>query len=212
MSDNLARIQLPNWLDGTEPNPADEHRRRIEIVASREQRRARPRLAYALVAVAGIVVIVVAQLLISVGLSQGAYEISSLQGAQKELARTAQTVSEDLDRVRSPQYLAANAEALGMVTNASPVMLRLSDGAVTGLPAGGAEGAPGASALVPNSLLTGVPLVTQLLQAGGQGASAPVPAPTSVGAAGSGTPDVPPATPAASQLPLQNGLPSPTTH
>ena len=36
--------------------------------------------------------------------------------------------------MQSPQYLAANAEALGMVPNANPVYLRLSDGAVLGQP------------------------------------------------------------------------------
>jgi hypothetical protein len=97
-------------------------------------RRTKPRLVYAIIAVGGIAVIVAAQLLLSIAVAQGAYEIDSYQVQQASLAREEQKLSEDLDRVQSPQFLAANAEALGMVPNANPVYLRLSDGAVLGEP------------------------------------------------------------------------------
>ena len=118
-------------------------------------------LAYAIIAVAGVAMIIVAQLLLSIAVTQGAYEVDALQIAQSKLARQEQQLREDLDRVQSPQYLAANAEALGMVPNADPVYLRLSDGAVLGQPSA-ADGAARATApLVPNALIDGVPLVTE---------------------------------------------------
>jgi hypothetical protein len=171
----------------------------------------RPRIVYALSATAGVSVIVIAQLLLSVGISQGAYELSTLRVNQLELGRTSDSVTEDLVRVSSPQSLAANAEALGMVSNSNPVYLRLSDSAVLGAPSS-AAGVAGASAnLVPNALLTGVPLVTA--QAAAQGASvaaaAPVAAAPALTAADAIAPEVAALTPAAVTPP--HGLPTPTT-
>lgn len=202
MSDNLARTGIPA-LDpaGWSPRP------HIEIVPSREQRKSRPKLAYGVTAVLGIVGIVAAQLVLSVVISQGAYEISDLKAAQKELGRDAQSVTEDLDRVKSPQFLAANAQALGMVTNANPAYLRLSDGAVLGQPFGEqGVGVSGASALVPNALLGGVPLVTEQPQ------EAAVPAAPAAVEQTAATPPAPAAPPAAPEPALQGGIPSPATH
>ncbi|MBG6058355.1 hypothetical protein RCH16_002785 [Cryobacterium sp. MP_M5] len=169
MSDNLARVLRPNWDNTPDPVQAPDTRH-IEIVSTRSQRRARPRIVYALSAVAGMATIVIVQLLLSVGISQGAYEVSRLQASQVELGRTAESVTEDLVRISSPQSLAANAEALGMVSNSNPVYLRLSDGAVLGAPASATGSQGGSASLVPNALLAGVPLVTQLPQGTGQGA------------------------------------------
>ena len=158
MSDNLARVSFAVEREKFE----SPERRPFRIVSSNPRRRARPRIFYALTAVAGMAAIIVAQLLLSVGISQGAYEISSLQSSQSELGRTAAGVSEDLVRVSSPQSLAANAEGLGMVTNSNPVYLRLSDGAVLGAPASASGSQAGAASLVPNALLTGSTLLSQL--------------------------------------------------
>ena len=160
MSDNLARVPLAAERELLE-SPISE-RRSFRIVAPAPSHPARPRIFYALTAVAGIAAIIVAQLLLSVGISQGAYEISSLQSNQSQLGRTAASVSEDLARVSSPQSLAANAEGLGMVSNSNPVYLRLSDGAVLGAPASASGSQAGASSLVPNALLTGSTLLSQL--------------------------------------------------
>ena len=110
----------------------EQQRRHIEIVATRAQRRARPRLVYAAVTVAGLFAILIAQLLLSIMVSDGAYKIAALQGVQKELSRDQQTLSEQLHVLQSPQHLAANAESLGMVANTSTAFLRLSDGKVIG--------------------------------------------------------------------------------
>ena len=160
MSDNLARVSFGIDREPFEA-PAPE-RRGFRLVAPAQSRRARPRIFYALTAVAGMAAIIVAQLLLSVGISQGAYEIFSLQSSQSQLNRTGASVSEDLARVSSPQSLAANAEGLGMITNSNPVYLRLSNGAVSGAPASASGSQAGAASLVPNALLTGSTPLTQL--------------------------------------------------
>lgn len=163
-------------------------------------RRAKPRLAYAIIALGGVAVIVVVQLLLSIAVAQGAYEVDAYQVRQAELAREEQKLSEDLDRVESPQYLARNAEALGMVPNANPVYLRLSDGAVLGEPTAATGGAAASAPLVPNALIDGVPLVTE--QQAGQTPSGGSPGEAPVVAA-----DAPPVAP-----PPADGIPTPATH
>jgi len=147
-------------------SPAEEQRtRHIEIVSSREQRRARPRAAYAIVAVAGLFVLFIAQLLLSIVVSDGAYRIAALQTSQRDLGREQQALSEQLDMLSSPQNLATQAESLGMVlSTTNPVFLRLADGAILGTAAAADAGETvitgSAGSLVPNSLLAGVPLVS----------------------------------------------------
>ena len=176
------------------PVPRPERRLRP---APQPNGRAKPRLAYAVIALGGVAVIVVAQLLLSIAVAQGAYEIDGYQVRQAELEREHQKLAEDLDRVESPQYLAKNAEALGMVPNANPVYLRLSDGAVLGEPAPPvAASAP----LVPNALIDGVPLVTE--QAAGETPNGGTPAEGAIAA-----PDAAPVVP-----PPADGLPTPATH
>lgn len=219
MTDNLARVTRPSWqpqsvtpmiVDGAtarKPRPVEPviegtapERRHIEIVTSRSQRRARPRIVYALSSLGALGTIIVAQLLLSVSISQGAYEVSNLQDRQVELGRAAESVSEDLVRIASPQSLATNAESLGMVTNSNPVYLRLSDGAVLGAPAS-ATAAGGNTSLVPNSLLVGAPLL------GTAAAGAPE---TGVAAPEATAAQVPSGvTPP--QAAVTNGLPAPTT-
>jgi len=147
-------------------SPAEEqHPRHIEIVSSREQRRARPRVFYAVVVVIGLFVLFMAQLLLSIVVSDGAYRIAALQNSQRDLGREQQALSEQLDLLSSPQNLATQAESLGMVlSNTSPVFLRLADGAILGTATAADAGESvitgAAGSLVPNSLLAGVPLVT----------------------------------------------------
>ncbi|ANJ27266.1 hypothetical protein [Agromyces aureus] len=167
--------------------------------------RSKPRLAYAVIAVSGVVAIAIAQLMLSIAVTQGAYEIDGYELSQAKLSRQQQTLSEDLDRVQSPQYLAKNAEALGMVPNTNPVFLRLSDGAVLGQPTAASGGAAASAALVPNVLIGGVPLVTeqpsgQTAPVGGQGA----------GLGGAAADPAVPAAPA--PPPVSGSLPTPTTH
>jgi len=167
----------------------------IEIVPTRTQRKARPKIAYAAVVVTGVLAIVVTQLLLSIGLSDGAYEISSLQSQQKELDRSNQVLTEQFDKLSSPQNLAASAESLGMVANSAPVYLRLSDGAVLGSPVAAAgTSVTGGQALVPNSLL-----------------APPTVAGATAGAGANGGSSAPPAPEVQPDVPWQGALPSPTT-
>ncbi|WP_423923981.1 hypothetical protein ACPEEZ_06700 [Frigoribacterium sp. 2-23] len=156
MTTNLALAQPQNDRRSEPRRPA------VEIVSSRQQRRARPKLAYALIATAALFVLLLTQLGISIALSDGAYKISDLQGKQTELARDQQKYAEQLDVLSSPQNLANNAAALGMVRNSNPVYLDLSTGAVHGDPTpavGSTDSA--ADNLIPNTLLDGVPLATK---------------------------------------------------
>lgn len=167
-------------------------RPRFTIVPSRSQRRRRPTIAYAAVVIGGVLAIVVTQLVLSIGLSQGAYEIESLQSAQKELDRTNQTLSQQMDQLSSPQNLASQAERLGMVSNSAPVYLRLSDGAVLGspAPASGGSTVTGVGNLIANSLLAASPSA----------------------ATGTPAPGASDQQPAAAAVPWSGTLPSPTTH
>ena len=164
--------------------------------------RRRPRAFFAFVTAGVMFGVMIAQMLLSVALESGAYEISHLQTANKEATRTYQQVSQELAELASPQHLALNAEALGMLSNNTPSYLRLSDGAILGAPTSG-DGftnlvAPDGGTFVPNSLLADVPLVT----------SVPASPPTSNGSASTATalgapaPAVP-----AGPVPLSNGLP-----
>ncbi|WP_448809820.1 hypothetical protein [Agromyces bauzanensis] len=179
------------------PRPAPQ--RRLRPAPEPRTERGGPRVAYAVISVAAVAVIVVVQLLLSIALAQGAYEIDGFQLRQAELAREQQQLSEDLDRLESPQYLAMNAEALGMVPNTAPVYLRLSDGAVLGEPTAASAGAAASGPLVPNALIDGVPPVTAQqpveTPTGGEAGAAP--------AEGSGTEALPP---------VSDGLPTPATH
>ncbi|MGH1527302.1 hypothetical protein ACRAWC_26935 [Leifsonia sp. L25] len=209
-----AKLEEPAPLLDRPETPARERRSHLEVVSTRSQRRARPRTLYAITAVSSLLVIVVAQLLLSIGVSQGAYQLSSLQAQQTQLQRSYQAASEDLNRLTSPQNLAANANALGMVSNSNPAYLRLSDGAVLGapIPATGAAGTVtgGQGNLVPNAQLNGVPLAAApgLMVTGAPtaaaGAAAQAGSSASAGAAST--------TPAKPSVPLQGALPTPVTH
>jgi hypothetical protein len=152
----------PRESDPREKSPLSRH---IEIVSSKAQRRARPRVVYAVIVIAALFAIFMAQLLMSIAVADGAYRISGLQVEQRDLGRQQQSLSERLDLLASPQNLATQAESLGMVLGTSaPVFLRLSDGAIVGSesPTASGEAVLGATgSLVPNSLLGDIPLVTQ---------------------------------------------------
>jgi len=142
------------------PRHEEERTRHVEIVPTRAQRRSRPKIFYALVTVSALFALFMAQLLLSIVLADGAYQISSLRVEQRDLSRQEASLGEKLDLLRSPQNLATRAENLGMVTNgATPMFLRLSDGKVLGSAAAAGAGVQliGADGTrVPNALLTGL--------------------------------------------------------
>lgn len=167
--------------------------------------RRRPKAFFAYLTAGVMFGVMVAQMLLSVALESGAYEIAHLQTANKEATRTFDKVSQDIDRLASPQHLARNAEALGMLSNNTPAYLRLSDGALLGAPSSG-EGfanlvAGDAAGLVPNSLLADVPIVTAAPATGSAGS------PAAAGQVGASTPPAP-----TGPVALSNGLPGLSTH
>ena len=148
-------------------SPPPKPERRLRPVPE-PMRRTKPRVIYAIVALAGVALIVVAQLLLSIALAQGAYEIDAYQMRQAELARQEQ---------------------------------KLADGAVLGEPTAATGGAAASAPLVPNSLLDGVPTVTERHAARTPTAGASDRASTAA-----------PAPPPVAPPPPADGLPTPATH
>ncbi|UUT35201.1 hypothetical protein [Microbacterium elymi] len=118
---------------------------------------------YGLVAVAGALSIVGAQMVLSVMNTQSSYEISRLSSQARQLTWEKQILGDEITGLSSPQYLAANASALGMVIDESPSYLRLSDGKLLGA----GKAAPNRSSVNPlsqgavaNRLIAQTPLVT----------------------------------------------------
>lgn len=189
-----------------EPRPAAPPRRRLRAVESPGRRR-RPRLLYGIVAVAGALTIAGVQMTLSIMTTQTSYEVSALSQHQRTLTLQKQVLYDEIAGLSSPQYLAANASALGMVIDESPNYLRLSDAAVLGT-GQAALGASSVDALgrasVPNSLITTTPLVTNP-DATIQGVPVPPPVvPTEGATATVADPATPP--------PVTEGLPTPSTH
>ncbi|CAN5153653.1 hypothetical protein BH11ACT2_BH11ACT2_23580 [soil metagenome] len=151
---NLAYAQpAPGTL-----SPREEPKRQVEIVSTRAQRRARPRPIYALIAISGLFALFMAQLLMSIVVSDGAYQISSLQSQQSDLTRQQQSLGEKVDTLASTQNLAVKAEGLGMVqSKALPAFLDVATGTVTGTSHSAKDAASGTpdttNNLVPNALL-----------------------------------------------------------
>ncbi|MEV8254158.1 hypothetical protein AB0O95_09365 [Rhodoglobus sp. NPDC076762] len=203
MSTNLAYAQ-PQPLHRPSGRPSH-----IEIVTTKAQRKARPRMLYAVVTVASFFLILAAQLLLSIVVTQGAYQIDALQYEQKVLTRTEQSILEDLSLQSSAQNLAAQAAGLGMVPNATPYSLNLSDGSVFRLP-GSADptGCGGSCGLVGNTLLSGVPLVSATAAAEAEAAATAAVATAATNPAASGAAAA--ASPAAPE-PANNAIPAPVT-
>ncbi|MGP3535090.1 hypothetical protein ACTU3I_09875 [Microbacterium sp. RD1] len=180
--------------------PAEAPDRRLRVVEEPSRRR-RPKLAYGIVAVGGAVAIALAQMGLSILTTQGTYEVAALTQQQRDLTYQKQILADELAGLSSPQYLAANAAALGMVINESPSYLRLSDGAILG-PSQAAAWASTVDALnrpaVQNSLITDTPLVT-------------APDATIQGAPLVAEEQVAPETGSATPPPITEGLPTPAT-
>ncbi|MBK0421515.1 hypothetical protein JD292_05440 [Leucobacter sp. CSA2] len=144
---------------GTTPAREREERHlRIATPApAGETRRRRSPLMGSLIAVGVILGIMGAQLGLSIAVSQGAYETRALEIEQRDLARVERVLSQNVDKLSSPQNLAENAAALGMVQNSHPATLRLSNGAVLG--ALESKTTEARENLVPNATLKNMPVV-----------------------------------------------------
>lgn len=179
-------------LPSEAPQRAPE--RRLQPVTRPAVRR-KPKLAYALVALGGALAIGAAQVGLSLAITQDSFTLAGLASQQRELDLHTHALQEELTGLSSPQVLASNAAALGMVVAGSPSYLRLSDGAVFGTGAG----ADWTSTVDPNgSAAVGNVLVTENAPPAGQAEDA------DGGTSPAQDQDLPPA--------ITDGLPSPTTH
>lgn len=143
------RLPLPAAPERDEEHP----RRRLRSLPGLAPSR-RPSLAHVVVLIGGLLGVLVAQLALSVTITEGAYELQGLQSQSTDLARQEQALTEQLGTLESPQYLAGQAESLGMVSGQATGFLQLSSW--TFLPGADALHTTGTTAtgVVPNVLLT----------------------------------------------------------
>jgi hypothetical protein len=91
-----------------------------------------PKLRYIVATLLGIFAILAVQLILSIALSGGAYEIASLKGEMRNTEQKRQMVAEDINALIAPDTLAGLAASMGMVADNNPAYLRLSDSSVVG--------------------------------------------------------------------------------
>lgn len=181
---------------------------------------AAPKLRYIVVTLLGIFAILAVQLMLSIALSGGAYEIASLKGEMRQTEQKRQMVAEDINALIAPDTLAGLATSMGMVADNNPAYLRLSDSSVVGEAKPASEGSgsgvypvtAGSETVTPPAIIAAVyesvtapqevvPEVSEELAA--TEAPAVVPAATPV--------SVTPATPAPTTPRFGGSIPSPTT-
>ncbi|WP_138275245.1 hypothetical protein [Rhodoluna limnophila] len=131
----------------------------------------------------GALAIALLNLLLHIMTSNAVYELAALQQERKELTTTTQILGEEVDSLSSQQNLSNSAQKLGMIANANPVFLRLSDQKVLGKPQEALNTAGRISKnLIANAALTEVSTNLTASVASAEAASA-----TGVGAAKSST-------------------------
>lgn len=184
-------IRVPSGRHLRSETVAPQPRRLSEVVTTKRQRRARPRVVHAVVAIGGVIAIVGAQLLLTIAISGGAYRISDLQQEQRALTRESLSLGEQLAVAGATQHLANAAASLGMIPAPGAAFLDLETGVAVGAPGmPDTNGCGGACNLVPNALTQSLPVI---LPAVGQGSSIITPV----------QPETPPAS---------TGIPGPVTN
>ncbi|MEY4310965.1 MAG: hypothetical protein RLZ71_891 [Actinomycetota bacterium] len=126
-----------------------------QVLAAAQQRNPVP-YKIAKVIVLGLAAIQLAQLLIGVFTTQGAYDMANLKAERRELTTTSDILRGQVDSLASNQNLSNAALSLGMIPNSSPVFIRLSDQQVFGKPKAAQVTASShiSRNLVPNAALT----------------------------------------------------------
>ena len=181
----LQRAASGSWQpDELAPQPTPRRPALSAVPATGVRGRRVSPLVVSLTAVGMLLVIFFAQLGLSIAVSEGAYEARALESELRDLGRVERVLSQNTDKLASPQNLADNASKLGMVQNPTPATIRLSDGAVLGALGGPTEAVT--QNLVPNATLEGLPVVDadglltdrnseQAAQAEAAASSAPIP-------------------------------------
>lgn len=176
----------------TAPSPGIDRPARLRPVAAPAAKPRKSPVMGAIIAVCVILGIFAVQLALSILVSEGAYESRALEIEKRDLARVERVLSQNLDKLASPQNLADNAAALGMVQNIHPATMRMSDGVIQGSLDSATRAAT--ANLVPNSQLVSLPVVDAqgLLTSRSQSKA--------------------PATDASAAIRWQGKLPAPSTH
>lgn len=156
MSTNAQTAAVRQAYPAPSPGRPDA-RPQLQPVPPARARQRLSRFGFAMTSVVMLLVVLLAQLGLSIAVSGGAYEARALQTELKDLTRVERVLAQNTDRLASPQNLAENAAQLGMVQNSTPATIRLSDGAVLGTVAGATAAVE--PNLVPNSALDGLPVV-----------------------------------------------------
>lgn len=191
-------MSAPALIPIPEVRPAEGVGTRLRALAETRPRR-RPRLAFGIVAVAGAVAIGATQMGLSIMTTQDAFQVKALTSDQRAVNWEKQILQDEIAGLSSPQFLAANAAALGLVAGGEPNYLRLSDGTTLGANQGASDTSSVQAlsrAAVANALVSDVPLVTDPEVSMDAGAPA-----TEVLLANTPTPPA-----------ITDGLPTPTTH
>ena len=117
----------------------------LELVATAQ--RDAPRAPFVAVVVSILVAGLLGLLVLNTALAKDAFAVHTLSQGGRTLADQEQTLSREVEALRSPQAIATRAAELGMVQAGPPAFLRLPDGAVLGAagPAVLPEGAQGAA-------------------------------------------------------------------
>jgi hypothetical protein len=177
---------------------------------------AAPKLRYIVVTLVGIFAILAVQLMLSIALSGGAYEIASLKGEMRNTEQKRQMVAEDINALIAPDTLAGLATSMGMVADNNPAYLRLSDSSVVGeaqpATAGSGSGVypvtAGSETVTPPAIIAAV---YESVTAPQQVVPEVVEQPTTAVAPVVTPVSVTPATPAPSTPRFGGSIPSPTT-
>lgn len=158
MSAQTARIQqVPRPATQLPLRDDPSRARHLRLAPAAQRKLGRSPVVASLVAVGIVLAILATQLGLSIAISQGAYQARALEVEQRDLSRVERVLSQNVGKLSSPQNLAENATALGMVQNARPATLRLSDGVVLG--ALETETNDPRGNIVPNSTLESLPVV-----------------------------------------------------
>ena len=96
--------------------------------------KSKSRIVFALTIVGGLAAIQLLQLMLSVGVTDATYALADLKKERDALVMQQEILAEEVDSLASNQNLANTAQKMGMVSNANPVFLRLSDQRVFGKP------------------------------------------------------------------------------
>ena len=136
MSAATAR-QSPQRAPRTAPAPLAP---RLRLVRPPQQ--VRTRVPFVLTCMGILIAALLTALLLNTSMAQAAFETTDAQRRLAQLAQDNEDLGAQLDEKSSPEQLAAQARALGMVPASGTGWIRLSDGTVSGDQAPAGAGQP----------------------------------------------------------------------